>query len=42
VSARVPVFFKQWRGVRRSVAGRLLEGMVWEEMPVTRHNNLGA
>jgi protein gp37 len=31
--ACIPFFFKQWGGVRRSAAGRLLEGKVWEEMP---------
>lgn len=30
----VPFFFKQWGGVRRKKAGRLLEGRTWDEMPV--------
>ncbi len=34
VAAHVPFFFKQWGGVRRSAAGRLLEGRVWEETPL--------
>jgi protein gp37 len=31
--ARVPFFFKQWGGTRRTRAGRLLEGRTWDEMP---------
>ncbi len=34
VRAGVPFFFKQWGGVRKSLAGRLLEGRTWDEMPV--------
>lgn len=33
VAARVPFFFKQWGGVNRKKAGRLLEGRTWDEMP---------
>ena len=29
----VPFFFKQWGGVHKKRAGRLLEGVVWDEMP---------
>ena len=29
----IPFFFKQWGGVHRKRAGRLLEGRVWDEMP---------
>jgi len=32
--ARVPFFFKQWGGVQKSKAGRLLKGRTWDEMPV--------
>jgi len=32
--ARVPFFFKQWGGVSRKKAGRLLEGRTWDEMPI--------
>lgn len=32
--ARVPFFFKQWGGVNKKKAGRLLEGKTWDEMPV--------
>jgi protein gp37 len=30
---RVPFFFKQWGGVRKKLAGRLLDGRTWDEMP---------
>ena len=29
----VPFFFKQWGGVRRKHAGRLLEGRTWDQFP---------
>jgi len=32
-AARIPFFFKQWGGVRKSAAGRLLEGRAFDEMP---------
>lgn len=31
--ARVPFFFKQWGGVRKSTAGRLLDGRTYDEFP---------
>lgn len=31
--ARVPFFFKQWGGVRKSEAGRTLDGRTFDEMP---------
>jgi protein gp37 len=31
--AGVPFFFKQWGGVRKKEAGRMLEGRTWDEMP---------
>ncbi len=33
--SRVPFFFKQWGGVRKKAAGRLLSGRTWDEMPST-------
>jgi len=33
VECHVPFFFKQWGGVRRSTAGRILDGRIWHEMP---------
>ena len=32
-TAGVPFFFKQWGGVRKKQAGRLLEGRTWDEVP---------
>lgn len=31
----VPFFFKQWGGVNKKRAGRLLDGRTWDEMPAT-------
>lgn len=31
--AGVPFFFKQWGGVNKKRAGRLLDGRTWDEMP---------
>lgn len=33
IVARVPFFFKQWGGVRKGKAGRLLDGRTYDEMP---------
>lgn len=33
VAANVPFFFKQWGGVHKKKAGRLLQGRTWDEMP---------
>lgn len=33
LAAEVPFFFKQWGGVQKKRAGRLLEGRTWDEMP---------
>lgn len=35
-SARVPFFFKQWGGVRKAIAGRLLEGRTYDQFPVRK------
>ena len=35
LTTRVPFFFKQWGGVRKKKAGRILEGRTWDEMPVS-------
>ena len=34
--AGVPFFFKQWGGVQKSRAGRLLRGRTYDEFPVSR------
>jgi len=30
----VPFFFKQWGGFNKKKNGRLLDGRIWEEMPM--------
>jgi protein gp37 len=35
-AAGVPFFFKQWGGVRKAEAGRILEGRTYDEMPERR------
>ena len=32
----VPFFFKQWGGVRKKHAGRILDGRTWDELPIIR------
>jgi len=32
-AANVPFFFKQWGGVQKKKAGRLLDGQTWDQMP---------
>lgn len=32
----VPFFFKQWGGVRKKAAGRMLEGQTWSQVPERR------
>ena len=34
-AARVPLFFKQWGGVRKKAAGRKLHGRTYDEFPFT-------
>jgi hypothetical protein len=36
LAARVPFFFKQWGGTNKKKAGRLLEGRLWDGMPIAR------
>jgi protein gp37 len=33
LEAAVPFFFKQWGGVHKKAAGRVLEGQTWDQMP---------
>jgi len=33
IRSGVPFFFKQWGGVRKKAARRMLEGRTWDEMP---------
>jgi protein gp37 len=32
-SANVPFFFKQWGGINKKKAGRVLDGKIWNQMP---------
>lgn len=34
IKQNVPFFFKQWGGTNKKKSGRLLEGRIWEEMPI--------
>lgn len=34
LAANVPFFFKQWGGVRKKRAGRVLKERTWDEMPM--------
>ncbi len=33
LKSKVPFFFKQWGGVQKKKAGRLLDGKTWDQMP---------
>lgn len=35
IEQNVPFFFKQWGGINKKKAGRLLEDRTWDEMPIT-------
>jgi protein gp37 len=39
--AGVPFFFKQWGGMHRKLAGRLLDGRTWDAMPVVVTGPIG-
>ena len=32
--AKIPFFFKQWGGVHKGKTGRMLEGRIWDQMPI--------
>lgn len=36
LSQNIPFFFKQWGGVRKKQAGRILDGRKWSEMPQSK------
>jgi protein gp37 len=43
LAQNVPFFFKQWGGINKKKAGRLLDGKTWNEMPIGfRDNNIYA
>jgi protein gp37 len=37
LAAGVPFFFKQWGGIRKKRAGRVLDGRTWDELPDQTH-----
>ena len=39
VESGVPFFFKQWGGTRKKVSGRVLDGLTWDQMPVTQSSS---
>ncbi len=34
--SNIPFFFKQWGGVNKKKAGRILDGKTWDEMPFVK------
>jgi protein gp37 len=40
--AGIPYFFKQWGGVRKSVAGRELDGRTYDDMPARSQNPIAS
>ena len=36
---KVPFFFKQWGGVQKKKAGRILDGRTWDEMPTKEYKS---
>ncbi|MDR2099989.1 MAG: phage Gp37/Gp68 family protein [Campylobacteraceae bacterium] len=34
ISQAIPFFFKQWGGFNKKAAGKILDGRVWNEMPI--------
>ena len=41
LKAGIPFFFKQWGGVNRKSAGRILRGRTWNQLPITASVQLG-
>ncbi len=42
LARNVPFFFKQWGGVNKKKAGRLLDGRTWDQMPIGLRDNVCA
>ncbi len=42
LQAAVPFFFKQWGGINKKKAGRMLEGRTWDELPKIRQKTFSA
>ena len=40
ITEGVPFFFKQWGGVNKKKAGRILQGRTWDEYPAVFHQRL--
>jgi len=40
IDRNVPFFFKQWGGINKKKAGRLLDDVTWDEMPIDFCNNI--
>lgn len=40
IAEGVPFFFKQWGGVNKKKAGRILQGRTWDEYPAVFHQRL--
>lgn len=40
-ASRVPFFFKQWGGVHRKQAGRVLRGRTWDQIPAFASTGMG-
>lgn len=42
LNSDVPFFFKQWGGFNKKATGRVLDGKVWDQMPILRTAAAGA
>ncbi len=42
LARNVPFFFKQWGGINKKKAGRLLDGETWDEIPIGFRDNIYA
>jgi len=42
LAQNIPFFFKQWGGVNKKKAGRLLDGKTWDAMPIGFRDNIYA
>ena len=38
IDAGIPFFFKQWGGVNKKKAGRLLDNKIWDQKPILKKN----
>ncbi len=42
LAQKVPFFFKQWGGTNKKKTGKLLDGKIWNEMPIGFRDNMYA